>query len=234
MSVVHCQKQDYDVYIGRGKCPKTGKFSRWANPFKIGPDGDRDQVIEKYEIYLNSRPELLTRIVEDLRDKVLGCYCNPLPCHGDILARYSNANWIVNWFSNMLPLDEPFIYQGTRYNTSENFYQAMKLPKDRVDLRKKIAAMTPCEAKKAIKSRQQFRWREDWTDTESLKVMEYILKVKFDGKNWRRKLLLSKDYELVEWNNWGDNFWGCNPWTGEGNNNLGKILMKIRDDVQNN
>ena len=39
--IVHCKKSPYDIYIGRP--------SRWGNPYKIGPDGDRDTVIEKYK-----------------------------------------------------------------------------------------------------------------------------------------------------------------------------------------
>ena len=45
--VVHCKKEDYDVYIGRGKCPKTGKYSIWGNPFIIGKDGIIKHVFEK-------------------------------------------------------------------------------------------------------------------------------------------------------------------------------------------
>lgn len=72
----------YDTYIGRG--------SPWGNPFVIGKDGDRDEVIDKYEQHLRESPRLLDRLHE-LRGKTLACFCAPARCHGDILARYADA-----------------------------------------------------------------------------------------------------------------------------------------------
>ncbi len=80
--VVHCEKEQYDVYIGRAVNGLKGSI--WANPFKIGPDGDRDEVIEKYHKYILSKPELLAQL-ESLRGKTLGCWCKPQDCHGDVL-----------------------------------------------------------------------------------------------------------------------------------------------------
>lgn len=78
MKVVHCRKEMYDVYIGRG--------SKWGNPFKIGKDGSRTEVIRKYELYLLTNVDLINSLHE-LEGKVLGCYCAPKPCHGDILIK---------------------------------------------------------------------------------------------------------------------------------------------------
>lgn len=134
----------------------------------------------------------------------------------------------------MLPLDYPYTYQGIVYKTSENFYQAMKMPKDRSDLRAEISAMGPYQAKKAIRDKKKYPWRADWTKELSLKVMEFILKVKFAaGTNWEEKLLATENQEIIEVNNWHDQFWGncicpeCSP--SDGQNHLGKILMKIRE-----
>lgn len=66
----------YDVYIGRG--------GRWGNPFKIGVDGTREEVIEKYKVWILSQPPLLNEISQ-LRGKVLGCWCKPKACHGDVI-----------------------------------------------------------------------------------------------------------------------------------------------------
>ncbi len=79
--VVHCKKAKYDVYIGRP--------SKWGNPFKISDVMSRDEVIKQYEQYLLNTPSLMNDIHE-LKDKVLGCWCSPLPCHGDVLAKYAN------------------------------------------------------------------------------------------------------------------------------------------------
>jgi len=78
IKIVNLNNESYDVYIGRG--------SKWGNPFKIGPDGTRLQVIEKYEKWLMTQQHLLDSLHE-LNDKTLGCYCHPLPCHGDVLKK---------------------------------------------------------------------------------------------------------------------------------------------------
>ncbi len=81
-TVVHCRYQEFDEFIGRP--------SRWASPYRIGPDGTRQQVNVKYRHWLIRQP-LLLREVQDLRGKRLGCRCTPLPCHGDVIAELANA-----------------------------------------------------------------------------------------------------------------------------------------------
>jgi hypothetical protein len=78
--VVHCKKEPFDVYIGRP--------SKWGNPFEIGKDGTREEVILKYRYYVTHNPELMASLPE-LKGKVLGCWCSPNKCHGDVLA------WLV-------------------------------------------------------------------------------------------------------------------------------------------
>lgn len=78
MKVVNVKKQKCDIYIGRG--------SKWGNPFIIGKDGSRKEVIKKYENYLLNNNKLLEQI-DELNDKILGCFCKPLPCHGDVLIK---------------------------------------------------------------------------------------------------------------------------------------------------
>ena len=70
------------VYIGRG--------SKWGNPFRIGPDGDRAAVIAKYELWLADQHQLL-RALDEFRGCDLVCFCAPRPCHGDLLLRLANA-----------------------------------------------------------------------------------------------------------------------------------------------
>ena len=70
------------VYIGRG--------SKWGNPFRIGPNGDRAAVIAKHERWLADQHHLL-RTLDELRDCDLVCFCAPRPCHGDLLLRLANA-----------------------------------------------------------------------------------------------------------------------------------------------
>jgi hypothetical protein len=63
--------------------------SKWANKFKIGRDGTREEVIAQYERWLRAQPDLMAALPE-LRGKDLACWCAPLPCHGDVLLRLAN------------------------------------------------------------------------------------------------------------------------------------------------
>lgn len=64
------------VYVGRP--------SQWGNPFVIGPDGSRADVIAKYRAHLLGSPALMAALPE-LRGKDLVCWCAPCACHGDVL-----------------------------------------------------------------------------------------------------------------------------------------------------
>ena len=84
MTVVHCKRDSYDVYIGRP--------SKFGNPFHIGIDGNRRQVLEKFREYAINRfaTDLEWRkAVQSLKGKRLGCWCAPSSCHGDILFELS-------------------------------------------------------------------------------------------------------------------------------------------------
>lgn len=87
--VVHCKKEEFDVYIGRG--------SVWGNPYSHKEGtlaehvvGSRTEAVQKYEEYLLSNEDLMRRLPE-LKGKILGCWCKPKSCHGDILLKYANG-----------------------------------------------------------------------------------------------------------------------------------------------
>ncbi|MFC1941907.1 DUF4326 domain-containing protein, partial [Chloroflexota bacterium] len=80
---VNLRKEKYDAYIGRG--------SMFGNPYPITKDHDRQTVIELYRqwFYNQLKDPMFKAEVEKLRDcESLGCYCKPLPCHGDIIVEY--------------------------------------------------------------------------------------------------------------------------------------------------
>jgi hypothetical protein len=79
--VVHCEKNEYDVYIGRP--------SKWGNPFVIGEHGTREQVLQKYKDWIKEQPHLLNSLGE-LKGKRIACWCAPLACHGDVLAKMAD------------------------------------------------------------------------------------------------------------------------------------------------
>lgn len=63
--------------------------SKWGNPFKLGKDGTREEVIAKYRQWLLNNPKLLSQL-DELRGKDLVCYCSPLSCHADVLLELTN------------------------------------------------------------------------------------------------------------------------------------------------
>jgi predicted glycosyltransferase involved in capsule biosynthesis len=70
------------VYIGRP--------SIWGNPFVIGKDGNRDEVIEKYKAWLSDKHDLIQAVKTELKGKNLICFCAPAKCHGDVLLQIAN------------------------------------------------------------------------------------------------------------------------------------------------
>jgi hypothetical protein len=91
--VVHCNKELYDIYIGRP--------SIWGNPYTHIKDKttkaqfivkSREEAIQKYREWIVTQPELMQQI-ESLRGKVLGCWCKPKSCHGDVLIELLNHDF---------------------------------------------------------------------------------------------------------------------------------------------
>jgi hypothetical protein len=100
--VVHCQRSAFDVYIGRGRDPRTGRPGEWGNPFSHRPSrvpgtilvATREEAINRYRVWLWDRIRsgaLPLGQLALLDGKVLGCWCAPASCHGDVLARA--ATW---------------------------------------------------------------------------------------------------------------------------------------------
>ncbi len=114
-SIVNIKNDTCDKYIGRN--------SKWGNPFKIGTDGDRDKVIKLYEIYLLKNKDLILALPE-LKDKVLGCHCKPLKCHGDVLLKLLEAKEIM--LGNEFDIFLSYKRAGGLFNASnfiKDFYE---------------------------------------------------------------------------------------------------------------
>lgn len=73
---------DTKVYVGRP--------SKWGNPFVIGRDGSRDDVIAKYRAWIVEQPDLM-RSLGELRGRNLVCWCTPQACHADVLIELADA-----------------------------------------------------------------------------------------------------------------------------------------------
>lgn len=103
--VVHCKRSKYDVYIGRAAGPR----GKWGNPFSHDDQSSapiqvasRAAAILCYRQWINGgqqkaherlklvRPTI-DEIKSELKGKILGCWCSPLACHGDVLVEIANS-----------------------------------------------------------------------------------------------------------------------------------------------
>ena len=132
-------------------------------------------------------------------------------------------------------------HQGITYPSTEHYYVAMKVNTDQLingrlypfsDVRELVARVnTPGQVKRFGRS---FILRSDWNDVR-LDVMEWGLREKFKDEKLSEMLLQTGNEELVECNYWHDNFFGsctCDKCGNKGQNNLGKLLMKIRSELK--
>lgn len=129
-------------------------------------------------------------------------------------------------------------HQGITYPTVEHYYVAMKVKNDQqidgkfityIDCRELIAKMPAEQAGKVKQFGKIIKVRKDWDDVK-LDVMLWGVREKFKHEDLKEMLLATGDEELVEGNWWNDTYWGICK--GEGENNLGKILMKVRNELQ--
>lgn len=127
-------------------------------------------------------------------------------------------------------------HQGIRYPSVEHFYVSMKCNNEQMingkhytigDFREMIANTPSPGLVKKIG--QKIKVRSDW-DNKKLEFMNWAIREKFKDINLAELLIQTEDIDLIESNTWNDTFWGvCN---GKGKNHLGKILMKVRDELR--
>lgn len=127
------------------------------------------------------------------------------------------------WLSNFFKCDV-FLW-GYHFNTVENASKASKA-NNMNDWLTMVNCKIPSEAKskgKVINIRDDF-------DSVKINIMYELLLQKFSDPYFKRKLLLTGNQQIIEGNKWGDTFWGiCN---GVGENNLGKLIMRIRNELK--
>lgn len=121
--------------------------------------------------------------------------------------------------------EAPVIYDGITYLNNEAAFQAQKtlVNKERLS----FAMLNPSQAKKRGRA---VSLRPDWEDVK-FDIMYNICKAKFtQNEALKTNLLNTGDAVLIEGNTWGDRIWG--QVNGVGENNLGKILMRIREELK--
>ncbi len=128
------------------------------------------------------------------------------------------------FLSNFYILDSGVTFEDLMYPSTEHAYQAAKWPKDQ---RTQFLDVTAGQSKYLGKDAPNFNTKK-WNKNK-VELMRALVYAKFERNIRLRKMLMAMDgYVLDERNSWGDVFWGTNE-KGEGENNLGKILMAVRD-----
>jgi hypothetical protein len=132
-------------------------------------------------------------------------------------------NWLSNFFPCWITLN------GITFQSVEHAYQSEK--SSDFEWKKKCQEIiNPGKIKQ--ESRKIKINKKEW-DNKKLRVMEICIDQKFNKEPFRTKLLETGEEEIQEGNNWNDEFWGVNLKTGKGLNNLGKLIMKKRDQLNN-
>lgn len=117
-------------------------------------------------------------------------------------------------------------YDGLTYGSNEAAFQAQKCMTEEEKM-----PFTQARPSKSKGMGRRVKLRPDW---EEVKVgfMEEIVRAKFNQHpELATRLLATGNKQLIEGNTWGDTFWGVDTRTGQGENHLGKILMKVRDEI---
>ena len=133
---------------------------------------------------------------------------------------FRGENYYLSNFYNA-----PVTYGGISYLNNEAAFQAQKVTDDKI--RNEFSNLNPSEAKR---KGRRVSLRKDWEEVK-ISIMHDIVKAKFSqNEDLKNKLLSTNDEHLEEGNTWGDRIWGTV--NGKGQNNLGKILMQVREELK--
>lgn len=133
----------------------------------------------------------------------------------------------TRWLSNFTLC--PISLDGRIYPSTEHAYMSQK--NHSIEWKEFCSSpSTSCiDVKKAG---SKIELREDWENIK-FSVMESILRQKFNKQPFKDQLILTGSEEIQEGNTWGDTLWGIDLNTGKGQNMLGKLIMKIRNELIN-
>lgn len=117
----------------------------------------------------------------------------------------------------------PVKYNNLSYGNAEAAYQAQKAlnPADALEF-------TTYNGGKAKRTARKIEVRPDWEEVKLSCMRDIVFAKFFQNPEIAAQLLATGDAKIVEGNDWHDTFWGVDLETGEGQNNLGKILMEVR------
>jgi len=123
-------------------------------------------------------------------------------------------------------------WNGYLFASVEEAYQAASFMGSDEELVEKIKKSHSADEAQRIAYANRDKRREDWDDVK-ISIMEELLRLKIKQNPYvKKKLLQTEDYMIVE-DSPKDDFWGWGP-NRNGQNNLGKLWMKLREELKNN
>lgn len=130
------------------------------------------------------------------------------------------------WLSNFSPCK--IILEGVEYPSVEHAYMSAK--SDNKDW--KVFCSNPNNKAGDVKRQSKYiQLKDNWNDIK-LSVMEECINQKFTQEPYKSKLIATGDLYLQEGNRWNDKFWGVCLKTNKGENNLGKLIMNVRNKIK--
>ena len=130
------------------------------------------------------------------------------------------------WLSNFAPVKIKL--DGLEFPSVEHAYMSAKSEDEEW---KKFCSNSNNTAGDVKRKSRSILLKDDWNKIK-FKVMANCIKQKFNTEHYRTKLLETKDEHLQEGNRWNDKFWGVCLKTNKGENNLGKLIMNVRSELQ--
>ncbi len=127
------------------------------------------------------------------------------------------------FLSNFFPVQVK--YKGVIYPSVEHAYQAAKM----ISKKHRAEVATASNAATAKRLGRLYPVRKDWEEKKD-KIMYKLVSRKFQNIKLATLLMNTGQAELIEDNWWGDQYWGVSK--GKGKNKLGRILMKVRQELQ--
>ena len=137
---------------------------------------------------------------------------------------YEDYGYLSNYWMVNIDLD------GKMWPSSEHYYQANKSLDD--DFKEKVRAAATCDDAKNLGNSPECVFRPDWTECKD-DVMMKVLRAKFTQHEDLRQLLLDTGDAILMENSQKDYYWGIGA-DGTGKSMLGKLLMKLRDELKEN
>ena len=233
--------------VARGAV-RIDRRTRWGNPFVVGRDGTREEVIARYRVELWRQirsGEIALADLASLESSTLACHCWPARCQGEVLARA--ATWAAGQLRARAASAEPILFWsrcrewgwlsnfaaagfagpgGEVWASVEHWYQAGKAEDPAAAERIRRAA-TPREAQRLGRA---VRCRPGWDDAKLARMAEGLL-LRFAPQRPDTARLIATGgralHHATPWGAHGDPFWGIGR-DGAGANRLGRMLEAVR------